>query len=52
VFENRVFKRIFGLKKNEVSGEDGKMRSFIIVHFARCNYNDKVKEMRWARHTE
>jgi hypothetical protein len=30
VFENRVLRRIFGLKRDEVTGENCIMRSFVI----------------------
>jgi hypothetical protein len=51
VFENRVLRRIFGLKRDEVMeiGENCIMRSFITLLFAKHNCNDQVKEYEKGR---
>jgi hypothetical protein len=53
VFENRVLRRIFGLKRDEVTGEWRKLRNeelndlYCSPHFFRLT---KSRRMKWARH--
>jgi hypothetical protein len=46
VFENRVLRRIFGPKRDEMTGDwrNCIMRNFITVLLAKQNSNDQVKE--------
>jgi hypothetical protein len=48
VFENRVLRRIFGLKRDEVMGENCILRSFITCTLFN-NYSDQVKENEMGR---
>jgi hypothetical protein len=47
VFENRVLRRIFVLKRNEVIGDWRKLNNeglHYLYSLAKYNYNDQVKE--------
>jgi hypothetical protein len=45
VFENRVLRRIFGMKRDEVTGEWRKLRGASwFVLFAKYNQNNQVEE--------
>jgi hypothetical protein len=46
VFENRVLRRIFGPKRNEVTGGWRKLQ---LALFAKSNYNDQFKEDEMGR---
>jgi hypothetical protein len=53
VFENRVLKRIFGPKKDEVTGEWRKVHSeelHILYSFPNIIRQIKSRRMRWAEH--
>ena len=52
VFENRVLRRIFGRKRDEVTrnGENYIMRSLIVVILAQCFSNNESRRMRWEGH--
>ena len=53
VFENRVLRRIFGLKRNEVTGEWRKLHNEELnVLYSSPNIVQviKLKRMRWAGH--
>jgi hypothetical protein len=52
VFENRVLRRIFGPKRDEVTGDWRKLRNegfYNVYSFAKHNYNDQVKEHKIGR---
>jgi hypothetical protein len=44
VFDNRMLRRIFGPKRDEVTGEWRKLHNEELVLFAEYNYNNEVKE--------
>jgi hypothetical protein len=44
VFENRVLRRIFGPKVEEVTGENCIMSSFIICKTRKYYYSNQIKE--------
>jgi hypothetical protein len=44
VFENRVLKKIFGLKREDLTGGWGKLHNEELRNFAKYNWNDQVKE--------
>jgi hypothetical protein len=51
VFENRVLRRIFGLKKDEVMGGQGKMHNEKLCglsSFPRTIRMTKLTKMKWA----
>jgi hypothetical protein len=51
VFENRVLRRIFGPKRDEVTGGWRKLHNENLhkLFFAKYNYNDQVKEDEMGR---
>jgi hypothetical protein len=52
VFENRVLRRIFGPKRDEVTGEWRKLHNeeLHILYFANIIWEIKSRIMRWAGH--
>jgi len=53
VFENRVLKRIFGLKKDKITGEQNKLHNEELndLHSSPTNiWVIKMRRMRWAGH--
>jgi hypothetical protein len=53
VFENRMLRRIFGLKRDGVRGGWRNLHSeelHKLYSFTKYNYNDQVRRMRWAGH--
>jgi hypothetical protein len=53
VFENRVLRRIFGPKRDEVTGEWRKLHNEELHNlYSSPNFNRHIKSrrMRWARH--
>jgi hypothetical protein len=53
VFESRILRRIFGSKRDEVTGEWIEMHNgelHILYSFPISNRQIKSREMRWARH--
>jgi hypothetical protein len=53
VFENRVLRRIFGPKRDEVTGGWRKLHNEelhnLYIFFFKCNWNDQVKEDEMGR---
>jgi hypothetical protein len=50
VFENRILRRIFGPKRDEVTGGWRKLHNEKLHNFAKHDYNDKVREDEMAGH--
>jgi hypothetical protein len=48
VFENRVLKRVFGPKRDEVTGEWRKLHNAVLNDW--CSLPNIVRTMRWAGH--
>jgi hypothetical protein len=53
VFENRVLRRIFGPKRDEVTGEWRRLHNkklYALYYLANINLVIKSRRLRWARH--